>query len=485
MTRFVSVRMLISFIQKLSSLLLLYMIDLPKKTCCIHASVLVCSFLFWTSVNGQTTYKSLEGTHHITIESPTNQLKVGESIEMEAISNRNYKNFIWSSEYPGIASVENGKVTALNEGEVLITVKAKEDPFESAYLLSISNPSNSNQAPVRVTDKLYFNNPEYNKDKSYRNNGILLFPADVDAVPEWPEIAAKAGLNTVGIHPGGGHLEGIIEGAKDWIMSDDGKNFLANCRKYGIEVEYEIHAIKELVPRDLFNKHPTVFRMDKNGIRQQQHNFCTHSRQALELLAKSVVEFARIATPSTGRYYFWIDDGFTMCHPDAGDIYSDSDQALMMENYLLRELRKYDPRATIAHLAYNNTLVPPKKIKPSAGVFLEFAPISRDYTTPYSKQRTNQKNQGWNHLEKNLKVFPANTAQVLEYWTDVSKWSGWKRPFKELPWNMTGKFLKEDIEFYRGLGIKHITSFGNGLDGYYKQKFGFDFLQQYGAGFKE
>ena len=38
-------------------------------------------------------------------------------------------------------------------------------------------------------------------------------------------------------------------------------------------------------------------------------------------------------------------------------------------------------------------------------------------------------------LEANLKVFPKETAQVLEYWMDVSLFSDWKKPAVQLPWN--------------------------------------------------
>jgi hypothetical protein len=167
-----------------------------------------------------------------------------------------------------------------------------------------------------------------------------------------------------------------------------------------------------------------------------------HELKRKATLAKNVVNFAKIATPTTGRYYFWIDDGMHMCHPKVGDIYSDSDQATMMENYLLRELRKFDPRATIAHLSYANTLTPPEKTKPDTGVFLEFAPISRSYDVPYRKQNS-KAGQGWVYLKENLKVFPASSAQILEYWVDVSLFSTWKRPFKELPWEKINRNLEK------------------------------------------
>src|SRR5690606_21077164 len=121
-----------------------------------------CCFLSTMFVFEQATaqkYKSLGDTHHITIESPTNQINVGETIKMKGISNRGYKDFIWTSEYPGIASVENGKVTALDTGEVLIIARAKEDSFEAAYLLSIKDPNQLEKDPIRTTNEHYYNNP--------------------------------------------------------------------------------------------------------------------------------------------------------------------------------------------------------------------------------------------------------------------------------------------------------------------------------------
>ena len=59
--------------------------------------------------------------------------------------------------------------------------------------------------------------------------------------------------------------------------------------------------------------------------------------------------------------------------------------------------------------------------KPNRKVFLEYAPIQRSYEQPYSVQKDTA--EGWRYLEANLKVFPSDTAQILEYWVDVSKWS--------------------------------------------------------------
>jgi hypothetical protein len=67
-------------------------------------------------------------------------------------------------------------------------------------------------------------------------------------------------------------------------------------------------------------------------------------------------------------------------------------------------------------------------------------------------------------------VFPQLTAQVLEYWLDVSRFSKWKRPAVELPWN-EGVFL-QDAEAYAQLGIRQVTTFAVWTDADYLKHFG-------------
>ena len=65
--------------------------------------------------------------------------------------------------------------------------------------------------------------------------------------------------------------------------------------------------------------------------------------------------------------------------------------------------------------------------------------------------------------------FPQETAQVLEYWLDVSLFSNWKEPHIELPWYPD--VCREDIEVYGKRGIRNFTSFGVYMDGPYMKKF--------------
>jgi hypothetical protein len=308
---------------------------------------------------------------------------------------------------------------------------------------------------------------------TFTTRGVVLVPYDL-TLADWPERAKQAGLSTIGIH---GASPNVVAA---WVKSDAGQRFLAQCRKLGIEVEYELHAMSELLPRDLFNKNPELFRMNDKGERTPGANCCVHSQRGLEIIAQAAVEIAKVLRPTTGRYFYWGDDSQPWCLcPNCRGL-SPSEQALVVENTMLRALKKVDPKAQVAHLAYANSLQPPKQIKPSTGVFLEYAPINRRYDIPYSQQEPG-KGDGLNALDANLEVFPRDTAQALEYWLDVSRFSRWKQPAVKLPWKKD-MFLA-DVEAYRKRGIRHITTFAVWIDASYKKRFGnLDFIAEYGEG---
>jgi hypothetical protein len=153
----------------------------------------------------------------------------------------------------------------------------------------------------------------------------------------------------------------------------------------------------------------------------------------------------------------------------------------VVENRVCGALRTVDTKAQLAHLAYSNTLSPPKQIRPADGIFLEYAPISRRYDVPYERQQDPHDRDGLPALDANLEVFPKETAQVLEYWLDVSRFSRWKRTGVKLPWNRD-VFLA-DIKTYRKRGIRHITSFAVWIDAQYQERFGSPgFITEYGEG---
>ena len=196
---------------------------------------------------------------------------------------------------------------------------------------------------------------------------------------DWPERAYRAGLTVIGTHITPTEVSGFIR-------SGAGQAFLEKCHKLGVQVEHELHAMSDLLPRDLFTKDPALFRMNDKGERVADWNLCVHSGNAIEIACENAVKYAAILRPTTGRYFFWMDDTRPMCRCPSCRGLSDSDQALLFENALLRALKRADPRSTLAHLCYKSTLQPPRSILPEPGIFLEFAPIGRQHDQPLSRR---------------------------------------------------------------------------------------------------
>jgi hypothetical protein len=228
--------------------------------------------------------------------------------------------------------------------------------------------------------------------------------------------------------------------------------------------------------------------MEDNGDRNPQHNLCVHSKAALEIVSENVLRYAKILRPTTGRYFYWIDDGKPMCHCPKCRGLSDSDQALILENQMLKTLRTADPRASIAHLVYVNTRKPPTQVKPEPGVFVEFAPFRRRYDVSLAQRsvalgarRIRSHGEYLDVLDANLEIFGREGAQALEYWLDAARFAGYKQDQpRKIPWD-TRVFL-EDLKTYAACGIQHITTFATSIDAEYVRRFGEPPINEYGNG---
>ncbi len=312
----------------------------------------------------------------------------------------------------------------------------------------------------------------------FRTRGVV---ADVYGLEtlDWPQRARDAGLTTIGAHVTPSQVARFIQ-------SEAGQTFLANCKNHNIQVEHELHAMSDLLPREYYIKDKTMFRMTKDGERTADYNCCVHSKPAVEIICENAVQYAAILPSTTGRYFYWIDDGMPMCYCPQCRIYSDSDQALILENHILSALKTRIPYASLAHLAYLNTIMPPQQVKPENGIFLEFAPIRRTWDHPLQNRDARKDDQSPTHgqildcLDANLEYFGREHAQVLEYWTDVSLFSHWKKPAKRLPW--TEEVFLSDLQTYGKRGVRHITSFVVYIDADYIRQYGEPPLDRYGRG---
>ena len=340
-----------------------------------------------------------------------------------------------------------------------------------------SMKSTDDEKPDFHQPKVFFN-ARAERKSWFGMRGAVLSVEDLQTAP-WPGIAARNGINTIGTHITPSQV-------LSFIQSDRGQAFLRECSDLGIDVEHQLHAMGDLLPRDLFEEDSTMFRMNREGRRVADHNCCPHSGKALGIIASNAARFAASLPATNHRYYYWLDDNSEPCFCPLCQDYSASDQALIIENRMLEAIRKVDPEATLAHLAYQETMEPPVKVKPSEGIFLEFAPIEREWDRPLTDLEAPGRKGRMSHrrvlelLDANLKVFPAETAVVLEYWLDVSLASGWRKPAVELPWRPD--VFVADLGVYKDRGLRNVTSFAVYMDSTYFSVYpGEESLADYGT----
>lgn len=282
--------------------------------------------------------------------------------------------------------------------------------------------------------------------------GVVLYPSDIRSLgaDKLIDILKKTDINLVGIHSN--TITENLDSLKSYLESGDSQTLIDLCKENKINVEYECHVLQEILPRSLFDEHPEYFRIDTNGVRTSDLNMCFSSEEAWIVIEKNVTEILKWIKPTTNRYFFWIDDSYDgFCHCNKCTSYSPSDQALMYENRMLEIIRKVNSKATLAHLAYASTLEAPKKVKPQEGIFLEFAPIGRNYADPLPSAQ-------YKALKENLEIFPKKTTHILEYWLDASMFSNWNREtWSKVPWD--SNYCKRDVELYRNLDVGSFTTF--------------------------
>ena len=128
--------------------------------------------------------------------------------------------------------------------------------------------------------------------------GLVVYPSDITSIgiENLIQFMRKAEINLLGIHtnslgrnPMTGEFEDLPS-LKVFLESEDGEKLLKECNKLKIYVEYESHVLKEVLPRKLFDVHPEYFRMDPDGIRQQNHNMCFSSEGAYKVIENNIIE---------------------------------------------------------------------------------------------------------------------------------------------------------------------------------------------------
>ncbi|MBE6724500.1 MAG: DUF4838 domain-containing protein [Ruminococcaceae bacterium] len=303
-----------------------------------------------------------------------------------------------------------------------------------------------------------------------KRRGIVIH--DTDCGPYWAQRLESSGLNTVGVHPAGGidaHLS--LASCMEFVKTERFRAFKERVNRAGIAVEFEMHALSWLLPRDLFRDKPDWFRMEENGERDPRFNCCASSRDALAFIRDRTKTLAEAFPSDTHRYHFWIDDvAEAKCRcPLCRDL-SASDQALILTNAIAEGVRRTDPEGLTAYLAYCGTLKKPERAEPLPFLFLEFAPIGRAFEYSLFDPDCEKNAEQTAHLPALLDFFGRENAKVLDYWVDNSLFSGWTLPPKKFEFN--AGVCRADVKEYAERGFSSVTSFGCYLGENYRELWG-------------
>ncbi len=293
---------------------------------------------------------------------------------------------------------------------------------------------------------------------------FLIHPEELSK--KWVDRMVECGISILGLHPVGGKDANISLQKTLQLLDTNGfRELIDYAALKGLEIEYEMHAMRYLLPSSEFDKHPEWFRMNAEGIRTADWNFCVSNEEALEYAAENAAQLAKKLYRSTKRYYFWMDDARdSFCHCPKCLEMSASDQQLKVLNRMLSRLKKDDDKAELAYLAYCDTINAPTTIKPCEGIFLEYAPFERDFDQPVE-----------NHMQTKaipelLHCFDRSSARILEYWYDNSLYSKWKKPPRRFVPNKD--VIRADFAYYTKKGFHEIASFACFLGDDYEALYG-------------
>ena len=79
----------------------------------------------------------------------------------------------------------------------------------------------------------------------FRTRGVVIGVRDMQTL-DWPQRAKDAGLSTIATHV-------FPQEVADFMATDAGQSFLARCAELSIELEHELHAMSDLLPRRLYD----------------------------------------------------------------------------------------------------------------------------------------------------------------------------------------------------------------------------------------
>ena len=316
-------------------------------------------------------------------------------------------------------------------------------------------------------------------DRKTLTGSVLIHPDELDSA--WITEALRLHIPRIGLHPvGGKNADQSMRELLERLETPAFRAVLDEAAERGVEIEYEMHAARYLLPTEEFEKHPDWFRMNAKGERAADYNCCPSNPEALSYMAKRAGAAAKRFYRSTKRFFLWMDDAVdSACHCPACQALTPSDQQMLVMNALLAGIREEIPDARLAYLAYADCKEPPKHVRPADGIFLEYAPMDRDFHIPMNDPSSEKNARQCAYPEALLDFFGRDDAKLLEYWLDNSMFSGWVKPPKRFA--PDAPVIAADAAYYRSLGFTDLSTFACFLGYDYREQFGMPDITPFAA----
>ncbi len=111
---------------------------------------------------------------------------------------------------------------------------------------------------------------------------FLIHPEELSK--KWVDRMVECGISILGLHPVGGKDADISLQKTLQLLDTNGfRELIDYAALKGLEIEYEMHAMRYLLPSSEFDKHPEWFRMNAEGLELQIGIFAFPMRKHLNM----------------------------------------------------------------------------------------------------------------------------------------------------------------------------------------------------------
>jgi Domain of unknown function (DUF4838) len=218
---------------------------------------------------------------------------------------------------------------------------------------------------------------------------------------------------------------------------------------YGIAAEYGGHVLQRLLPRERFDRDPSMFPADESGTRLPGGNLCVSSRAAIDAVCESarreVADY-----PENELLHVWGADvrRGAWCRCGACRELAPQHQYLQVVNAIAESFAQANLSCPVAYLAYHDTIDPDLSLHPLPNVRVEWAPRERCYSHAIDDLACDVNPRYLASLKHYLEIFEGR-CDVFEYYADAILFGGLAFA--------TPSVIARDLRVYHALGISSVS----------------------------